>query len=294
MSAVLLRWALRLFLLFVVGDLVYLASVWPDWQRIAHGPVPETRFIRHYVSVRAAHHWPRLRWKPVPLWEIPKTVQRAVIVAEDSRFWQEKDGFDFPAIRDAFLYNLRKGHIVYGASTITQQTAKNLFLTPSRNFLRKGNEALLTWILVHHLSKSRILEIYLDTAQFGRGIYGVEAASRAYWGLSVTQLSLAQAAALAASLPSPVDNNPAHQGRFFVHHYRKIFGQLTLLYQARQPVAASAPSGQTAVVPAGPVAASAPSGQTAVVPAGPVAAGAPATGVPSGQTAPVPVSVHPQ
>lgn len=253
------RWVLRVIVLFVVADLVYLASLWPNWQQLEHGAIPETRFMRHYLSVRSANHWPRMRWNPVPLWEIPGYLQRAVIVAEDSRFYED-DGFDFTAMRDAFEYNLRKGRIVYGASTISQQTAKNLFLTPSRTFLRKGNEALLTWGLVHHLGKRRILEIYLNTAEFGRGIYGVAAASQAYWGIPVSRISLVQAAQLAASLPSPVRNNPAHRGAFFLHHFRKIYNQLVRLYggpsegpnpgmkaQNLTGPANSAPAGVTAV-----------------------------------------------
>ncbi len=247
------HWTLRILLLFVAADLIYLASLWPNWQRLGHGPVPETRFIRHYLSVRATNHWPRLRWDPVPLWEIPAYLQRAVIVAEDSRFYYEDDGLDFAAIRDAFEYNLQKGRIVYGASTISQQTAKNLFLTPSRTLLRKGNEVLLTWGLVHHLAKHRILEIYLNTAEFGRGIYGVEAASQAYWGIPVSQLSLAQAAELAASLPSPVRNNPARRGAFFLHHSRKIFSELVRLYRGPQEIQAPGMKAEHLTKPATPV-----------------------------------------
>ncbi|MHB8346247.1 MAG: monofunctional biosynthetic peptidoglycan transglycosylase [Acidiferrobacterales bacterium] len=243
-----IRWVLRALLLCIAADLIYLASLWPNWQRLEHGAIPETRFMHHYLSERSANHWPRLRWDPVPMREIPAYLQRAVIVAENSRFYED-DGFDFTAIRDAFEDNLRKGRIVYGASTISQQTAKNLFLTPSRTFLRKGNEALLTWGLVHHLGKRRILEIYLNTAEFGRGIYGVEAASQSYWGIPVSQISLAQAAALAASLPSPVRNNPAHRGAFFQHHYRKILGEMMRLYGASRE---TANSGTKAPNPAGP------------------------------------------
>ena len=224
------RWTLRVVLLLAVADMAYVASIWPNWKRLERGPVPETRFIRHYQFTRAAKHWPALRWDPVPLEQIPGYAQRAVIVAEDSRFYQERDGFDPTAIRDAFLYDVERRRIVYGASTISQQTAKNLFLTPSRSFLRKLNETLLTWGLTHHLSKRRILEIYLNTAQFGRGIYGIEAASEAYWGIPASDLSLVQAVDLAATLPSPVRNNPAHRGPFFMRHSRKILGEMVRLY----------------------------------------------------------------
>ena len=225
-----LRWGLRILLLIMVVDLVYVATLWPNWQQLAKGPIPKSRFMEHYLAVRAAKHWPPMRWDPVPISQIPLAMQRAVIVAEDDSFY-ENDGFDFAAIKDAFDYNLEKGRIVFGASTISQQTVKNLFLTPSRNPIRKWHEALLTWGLGHHLTKRRILEIYLNTAEFGRGIYGVEAASEAYWGIPVSQLTVVQAAELAASLPRPVRNNPAHRGIFFVHHAEKILNLLARQFE---------------------------------------------------------------
>lgn len=249
----LLRWGFRLLLLFLVVDLIYVASIWPDWQWLARGPIPKSRFMDHYLAVRAANHWPRMRWHPVPLSQIPRSLQRAVIVAEDSSFY-ENDGFDLSAIKDAFDYNLEKGRVVFGASTISQQTVKNLFLTPSRTPIRKWHEALLTWGLDHHLTKRRILELYLNTAEFGRGIYGVDAASEAYWGVPVSQLSVVQAAELAASLPSPVRNNPAHRGVFFVHHAEKILNLLARQFEVppeSQDTGLNAENPSTTAPPAG-------------------------------------------
>jgi len=221
-----LRWAYRLAVLLVIADLVYLATIWPDWKPYIQGPIPKSRFIQTYEEQRGTHNgWPALRWQPVPIASLPPAMLRAVIVAEDSRFYSH-GGFDIAAIREAFDYNLDKGRIVRGASTISQQTAKNLFLTPSRNPIRKWHELVLTWALEQNLRKQRILEIYLNSVEFGQGIYGVEAAAQSYWGISAAQLSVVQAAELAASLPSPVKNNPAQRTPFFVKHSQRILSLL--------------------------------------------------------------------
>src|SRR3989344_571160 len=169
-SARVLRWTLRLLLLFLILDLVYLGLTWPDWHKIATGPIPKSAFMREYETQLAENKdWPRLRWQPVAFSSFPQPLLRAVILAEDSRFY-EHSGFDLIAFKEAMEYNLDKGHFVFGASTISQQTVKNLFLTPSRNPLRKWHELILTWGMERQLSKRRILEIYLNVAQFGRGI----------------------------------------------------------------------------------------------------------------------------
>ncbi|GAB4507340.1 MAG: hypothetical protein Tsb0026_02380 [Sulfuricaulis sp.] len=225
-SARMLRWTFRILLLFLILDLVYLGLTWPDWNKIATGPIPKSAFIREYEKQLAENKdWPRLRWQPVAFSHFPKPLLRAVILAEDSRFY-EHSGFDLIAFKEAMDYNLDKGRFVFGASTISQQTVKNLFLTPSRNPLRKWHELILTWGMERQLSKRRILEIYLNVAQFGRGIYGVQAASQLYWGISSDQLTPAQAAELVASLPSPVKNNPATHTRSFDRRSKKL---LTLL-----------------------------------------------------------------
>lgn len=215
------RWWLRIFLVLLIVDLSYLAYIWPDWSRLAAGPVPKTNFIHLYEHKRVEKDWPSLRWSPVAFSAMPKHLVRAVLVAEDSRFYTHH-GLDLIAMKDAWDYNLERGQLLFGASTISQQTTKNLFLNPSRNPVRKWHELVLTMGLERHLSKQRILEIYLNTAEFGRGIYGVQAASQAYWGIPVTQLSVAQAAELAATLPGPANNNPALRSDFFLRRTRKI------------------------------------------------------------------------
>jgi monofunctional biosynthetic peptidoglycan transglycosylase len=198
-------WGIALFLLMV--DLAYVGAIWPDWRKLSAGPVPKSQFIKRYEVRRRSENWPPVAWHPVPLSDIPPHMQRAVIVAEDSRFF-EHDGFDLIAFKEAMGENLQHRNFRFGASTISQQTVKNLLLTPTRNPLRKWHELLLTWGMEGRLSKHRILEIYLNIAEFGRGVYGVDAAAQAYWGIPASALSVEQAAELAASLPSPVKQNP--------------------------------------------------------------------------------------
>ncbi len=189
--------------------------------------MPKSRFMQEYERDAAAtRDRPRLRWQPVTLQAIPKHVQRAVIVAEDSRFY-EHSGFDLIAFQEAMQYNWREGRFALGASTISQQTAKNLFLSPARNPVRKWHELVLTWGMERNLTKRRILEIYLNDAEFGAGIYGVQAAAQAYWNTDVAHLTPQQAAELAATLPSPLKHNPATRTEQFDKRVRKILGLLT-------------------------------------------------------------------
>src|SRR3990172_8396032 len=116
-SARVLRWTIRLFLLFLIIDLVYLGLTWPDWNKIASGPIPKSAFIREYENQLVENKdWPRLRWQPVAYSNFPQPLLRAVILAEDSRFY-EHSGFDLIAFKEAMEYNLDKGHFVFGAST---------------------------------------------------------------------------------------------------------------------------------------------------------------------------------
>jgi monofunctional biosynthetic peptidoglycan transglycosylase len=221
-----LRWAFRIVLLLLIADLFYLAVTWPDWKKLATGPTPKSAFMLDYERGRAENRdRPALRWQPVPYTAIPKTLTRAVILAEDSRF-HEHSGFDLIAFKDAMQYNLGKGRFALGASTISQQTVKNLFLTRSRDPLRKWHELVLTWGMERQLKKTRILEIYLNVAEFGQGVYGVEAAARHYFGVSVASLTPRQAVELIATLPSPVKNNPATRTPFFERRANRILSLL--------------------------------------------------------------------
>jgi len=217
-----LRWAARLVYTALAVECGYIAGLLPDWDQFLHGPVQKSSFIQQYEYEQTQHSdWPALRWQPIDLKHMPKHLIRAVIVAEDSRFF-EHQGFDQAAFFDAMEYNLAQGRIVYGASTISQQTIKNYLLSPSRNPLRKLHEAVLTYAMERNVGKKRIMEIYLNIAEFGHGIYGVEAAARHYWGKSVRQLSIGEAIELAATLPAPIRHNPDTRTRFFIKHRDKI------------------------------------------------------------------------
>lgn len=143
----------------------------------------------------------------VPLNSISPYMIKAVLIAEDDKFFRH-EGFDFEAIEKAIERNLKEGKLKYGGSTISQQVSKNLFLNPSKNPVRKIQEAIITIKLERTLSKKRILEIYLNIAEWGEGIFGVEAASRHYFGKSAKYLTPWEAARLAAVLPNPLKYNP--------------------------------------------------------------------------------------
>ena len=217
-----LRWVWRLLPIVIMMDVGYMIGIWPDWSLYTECPIQRSNFISSYEFERHRHpDWPKLRWSPVSIETIPPSVIRAVVVAEDARFY-EHEGIDIEALKEAMEYNLSEKRLVYGGSTISQQTVKNVFLNPSRNPLRKWHELLLTIGMERNLSKKRVLEHYLNIAEFGRGIYGVDAAARYYWGVSASRLTDRQAVELAATLPSPIKNNPKSRTDSFHKRVKKI------------------------------------------------------------------------
>jgi monofunctional biosynthetic peptidoglycan transglycosylase len=165
------------------------------------------------------------RWKS--LGAISPEAAIAVVASEDQRF-PTNDGFDFDSIWAAWRNHERGGRL-RGASTITQQVAKNLFLSGSRSFVRKGLEAALTVLIAHLWSKQRVLEIYLNVAQFGPGIYGVEAAAHRYFHLSAARLTREQAALLAAVLPDPRHLHPNPPSPYVLAQHDWIVQQIANL-----------------------------------------------------------------
>lgn len=169
----------------------------------AYLPVPYTgvmleRQLNAWLDGQA-HYQARHQWRP--LTQISPHLLQAVVAAEDQKFLQHS-GFDLQAIEKALVYN-SKGRKVRGASTISQQTAKNVFLWTGRSWLRKGLESGLTLLIEGGWGKPRILEVYLNSIEFGPGIYGAEAAAQRYFGIPAARLSRSQAALLAAVLPNP-------------------------------------------------------------------------------------------
>lgn len=214
-----------------VADTLYLAWLWPDWRRLASGPIPQSQFMRTFEArQRTERHPIRLDWHPVSRWQLPRSLKRAVVVAEDCRFYSHH-GIDFEAIGDALRYDWEAKRFAYGASTISQQTVKNLFLSADRSPLRKWHELVLTLAMEAHLSKQRILELYLNDAEFGPGIYGAEAAAEHYWGIPASDLDLEQSIELAATLPDPREDNPRSRTRAFIERRDKILHNMDLLIQ---------------------------------------------------------------
>jgi monofunctional biosynthetic peptidoglycan transglycosylase len=143
-----------------------------------------------------------LKHKWVDYNKISKNLKRALIVSEDAKF-VDHEGFDWEGIQKAYEKNVKKGKIVAGGSTISQQLAKNLFLSTKRTPWRKGEEVIITLMLEAVMDKQRIFEIYLNVIEWGNGVFGAEAASRHYFKVSAAQLSPEQAARLAAMVPNP-------------------------------------------------------------------------------------------
>jgi monofunctional biosynthetic peptidoglycan transglycosylase len=200
------------------------AMTWPHVAALAHKIPETTAFIESWKSEQRAagkSDVPDWRWVPYPA--ISPQLKRAVLVSEDIDFFGHH-GFEVAEIEAALKSAIDEHEMPRGASTITQQVAKNLWLSPSRNPLRKLKEAILTWQLERSLDKKRILEIYLDVAEFGPGVYGAEAAARRYFGKSAAELDDREAAELAASLPSPLRWHPGGGSAVAARRTERILG----------------------------------------------------------------------
>jgi monofunctional biosynthetic peptidoglycan transglycosylase len=218
-----LRRAVLVLLGLFVLDVAWEALTWPDVAALADERPKTTAFIRRYERGPWLGFGPNreAEWKWVPYAKISSNLKRAVLVSEDIRFFAH-EGFDEVEMRAALEDAWEDKELPRGASTLTQQVAKNLWLSPSYNPLRKVKEALLTWQLERELKKRRILEIYLNVAEFGRGIYGAEAAARHYFGKSAASLTERQAAELAASLPRPASWHPGVKSKSYQKRVRSI------------------------------------------------------------------------
>jgi monofunctional biosynthetic peptidoglycan transglycosylase len=188
-----------LLVLLVLWQLSLLARIW--WWR-DHDP-GATAFMAVRAEQRAEDHRPPLAAHPwVPYAHISPNLKRAVVAAEDSRFLSH-DGFDWEGMEDALRKDMQRHRLVAGGSTITQQLAKNLFLSERRTLPRKLEEAVITLMLEKLWGKRRILEVYLNVIEWGDGVFGCEAAARHYFHAGAGQLDAGQAARLAAMIPSP-------------------------------------------------------------------------------------------
>ena len=191
--------ALGLAGIFLAVQLSFLVRVW--WWR-DHNPQTTAFMEASLERLRARNPQAKLKHSWVPYERISPNLKRAVVVAEDARF-ADHEGFDWEAIEKALEKNRKKGKVVAGASTISQQLAKNLFLSADRTPWRKGQEALITVMIEQLMDKRRILEIYLNVIEWGDGVFGAEAAARHYFGTSAAGLGPEPAARLAAMVPRP-------------------------------------------------------------------------------------------
>ncbi|MYM40347.1 monofunctional biosynthetic peptidoglycan transglycosylase [Duganella qianjiadongensis] len=201
-----LKWLiLAPLLLFTLIQLYFFVQIW--WW-VDHNP-GTTSFMRaQQAALREKNPSANIQQLWVPYARISNNLKRAIIASEDANF-SDHDGVDWEALQKAYDKNAKKHKVVSGGSTITQQLAKNLFLSGSRSYLRKGQELIITYMLETLMEKERIFEIYLNVVEFGTGTFGAEAAARHYYGVSAANLGPAQAARLAVMLPNP---------RFFDKH----------------------------------------------------------------------------
>lgn len=186
----------------------------------------ETAFMRAHAQRAKEQGKPfRKKQKWVPLKAIAPDARDAVIVAEDGTFWQH-EGFDWYEFKESLERDLEEGKAVRGASTITQQLVKNLYLSSSKNPLRKLKEWILTWYMEQVLSKTRILELYLNLIEWGDGIYGIEAASQYYFGKPASALTREEGARLAAVIPNPRRYRPDSDSRYVVRRATLILHRM--------------------------------------------------------------------
>ena len=215
--------------LIALGWIAWQWITWPDVKDLVDNNPETTAFIELYREGGSGSENRTVDWRWVPYGEISSHLKRAVVVAEDARFFSHR-GFATEEIRAAIAKAVESGEAPRGASTLTQQLAKNLWLSPTRNPLRKLSEAALTIHLEGAVPKQRLLEIYLNVVEFGIGIYGAEAAARHYFNKPASALNEREAALLAASLPRPTSWHPGVDDDGYLRRARRI---QTWMAQAR-------------------------------------------------------------
>jgi monofunctional biosynthetic peptidoglycan transglycosylase len=222
----LLLWLMLLLGVPLAGLALYWLATFPDVAPLATSNPTSTALMEaRRVRMRAQERPAARRWTWVPLAQISPDLQRAVILAEDVSFYRH-EGFDWEGIRQAALRNVERGSLSRGGSTITQQLAKNLYLSGRKTLLRKAREALIARALEHHLTKKRILELYLNVAEWGHDLYGAEAAARHYFNKPALDLTPEEAALLAAMLPSPQKYDPLRMTPYLAKRQRQILHRM--------------------------------------------------------------------
>jgi monofunctional biosynthetic peptidoglycan transglycosylase len=213
-------------LIVVIAWLAFELLTFPDVAALAKEKPKTTAFMEQRKErLRKAGKSDELEWRWVPYGSISPYLRRAVLVAEDNSFY-EHEGVDVEGMKDALKRDWKRRKITHGGSTITQQLAKNLYLSPSRNPLRKVREYFIARSLEKHLTKKRILEIYLNVVEMGERVYGAEAAARHYFSKSASALSTREAALLAGCLPNPVVMNPGNPNKRLRARQRMIVSRM--------------------------------------------------------------------
>jgi monofunctional biosynthetic peptidoglycan transglycosylase len=208
------------------GYLAYNYITLPDVRLLAGQNPTTTAFMELRArQARARGGEPRRLQRWVPYDQISPDLMSAVLVAEDDAFWQH-EGVDFEQLQQSLRIDWARGRMIRGASTITQQLAKNLYLSPSRNPMRKARELVIARRLEAELSKARILELYLNVIEWGDGIYGAEAAARTYFHVSAADLGPSEAALLAGAIINPRVLSPAHPSQRLVRRQQIILRRM--------------------------------------------------------------------
>ena len=212
---------LRKSLLFFVASSVLIVAT------LRFLPVPTTAFMlyRHYEDLMEDQTFKSIEYQWISAKKISSHASAAVIASEDQQFYNHF-GFDLQSIRSSIAAYLNGGRRLRGASTITQQVAKNIFLTPSKSFIRKGLEVWFTLLIELMWSKQRILAVYLNIAEFGDHLFGIEAASQHYFGIPAKNLTRSQAAMLAATLPNPLRLRAARPSNYVIKRQNWILRQM--------------------------------------------------------------------
>jgi monofunctional biosynthetic peptidoglycan transglycosylase len=205
-------------LLWLFGLAVVFPAAWVLVYRFAPPPVTSLMAIRYAEGRGMDYRWRGLK-------DISPTLAQAAIASEDAHFCQHH-GFDFSAMEKALEHNDRRPSRIRGGSTISQQTAKNVFLWPDRSYVRKGLEAYFTVLIEALWGKKRIMEVYLNVVEMGSGVYGAEAASRVDFGHSAKKMSTSEAARLVSILPNPLKYNAVEPGKYVQRRAGRVAGQV--------------------------------------------------------------------
>jgi monofunctional biosynthetic peptidoglycan transglycosylase len=204
--------------LWLFGLVVVFPVLWVLAYRFVPPPITSLMAIRYVQGHGLDYRWRGLK-------DISPTLAQAAIASEDAQFCRHH-GFDFTAMEKALAHNDRRPNRIRGGSTISQQTAKNVFLWPDRSYVRKGLEAYFTVLIEALWGKKRIMEVYLNVVEMGSGIYGAEAASRVDFGHAAKRMSTSEAARLVAILPNPLKYNAVEPGRYVQRRAGRVAGQV--------------------------------------------------------------------